>query len=54
MYLDATNLYGAAMCEQLPKKDFRKLTKIEVDQFDCSQIPNNSFKGSILEVARKL
>lgn len=50
MYLDATNLYGFAMQQHLPKGDFRWLEKEEIDTFDCSLIENESSKGYILEV----
>ena len=33
-YLDANNLYGAALCETLPTKDFRWLTEDEVEDLE--------------------
>ncbi|KAJ8980867.1 hypothetical protein NQ317_008926 [Molorchus minor] len=50
MYLDATNLYGAAMKEMLPTSDFKWLEKEEIEKFDCSVIDTNSPKGYVLEV----
>ncbi|XP_072400351.1 uncharacterized protein [Diabrotica undecimpunctata] len=48
MYLDATNLYGAAMSNYLPTGGFRWLENC--DNFDCFAIADDSFKGYVLEV----
>lgn len=50
MYLDATNLYGCAMREYLPQKDFVWLTAEEVINFDVMQVSNTSDIGYVLEV----
>ncbi|CAH1107474.1 unnamed protein product [Psylliodes chrysocephalus] len=47
MYLDATNLYGAAMSEPLPFGDFKW---IPVDSFDFSSVKDDASKGYVLEV----
>ena len=52
-YLDANNLYGAAMCKPLPTKDFRWLTENEVEDlefFAQSFVPFPQGVGCILEV----
>ncbi|XP_050516578.1 uncharacterized protein LOC126891446 [Diabrotica virgifera virgifera] len=48
MYLDATNLYGAAMSNYLPTGGFKWLENC--DNFDCCAIADDSFKGYVLEV----
>jgi len=48
MYLDANNLYGAALSEKLPLKDFRWLSKEEIKTLDLSQDFNGD-KGYIIE-----
>lgn len=50
MYLDSTNLYGAAMIEYLPQKEFVWLTAEQIDSFDVMQISNTSDIGYVLEV----
>lgn len=48
MYLDATNLYGAAMSEYLPQSDFQWVENVE--NFDLASIPDNNSIGYVLEV----
>ena len=51
MYFDATNLYGFAMSQYLPEKDFVWLT--DISKFTSKHIMNisdNSEKGYVLEV----
>ena len=50
VYLDANNLYGAAMREPLPTGNFRWLSNTEVDALDITNIPRDSSTGYILEV----
>ncbi|XP_050516477.1 uncharacterized protein LOC126891343 [Diabrotica virgifera virgifera] len=50
MYLDATNLYGAAMSQPLPWKNFRWLSDQEIEQFSVFYIDDDSEKGYVLEV----
>ena len=51
-YLDANNLYGAAMSEKLPKNEFKWVNDISRinEQFVKSYDKKNSEKGYILEV----
>ncbi|XP_050509007.1 uncharacterized protein LOC126886193 [Diabrotica virgifera virgifera] len=48
MYLDATNLYGAAMCQYLPYGNFKWVT--DVENFDCFSVEDDANKGYVLEV----
>ncbi|XP_050516351.1 uncharacterized protein LOC126891213 [Diabrotica virgifera virgifera] len=48
MYLDATNLYGAAMCQYLPYENFKWVT--DVENFDCFSVEDDANKGYVLEV----
>ena len=50
LYLDMNNLYGTAMCEPLPKKDFDFLLKDQIVNFDVNSIPDDFPTGYILEV----
>ncbi|XP_050505444.1 uncharacterized protein LOC126883817 [Diabrotica virgifera virgifera] len=50
LYLDATNLYGYAMSQYLPHGDFRWLDGVEITNFDCLSIDDESPKGYVLEV----
>ncbi|KAJ8909922.1 hypothetical protein NQ315_017226 [Exocentrus adspersus] len=50
MYLDATNLYGAAMKDHLPTGDFRWVNEQELENFNCLDVEDNSPKGYVLEV----
>jgi len=49
-YLDANNLYGWAMSQPLPTHDFAWLTDEEIEEFDVTEIPEDSEDGYILEV----
>ena len=52
-YVDANNLYGWAMSEKLPVRNFKWIEKDDVSKFDEKFIKNydeNSDKGHILEV----
>ncbi|XP_050519039.1 uncharacterized protein LOC126893133 [Diabrotica virgifera virgifera] len=48
MYLDATNLYGAAMCQYLPYGNFKWVT--DVENFNCFVVEDDADKGYVLEV----
>ena len=50
MYLDMNNLYGTAMCEPLPERDFDFLLEDQIINFDVNTIPDDSPTGYILEV----
>ena len=50
IYLDMNNLYGTAMCEPLPEKDFDFLPVEQIANFDVNSIPDDSPTGYILEV----
>ncbi|XP_072377324.1 uncharacterized protein [Diabrotica undecimpunctata] len=50
MYLDANNLYGAAMSQPLPWGNFRWLNEQEIDQFNVFNIDDDGQKGYVLEV----
>ncbi|KAJ8915327.1 hypothetical protein NQ315_008211 [Exocentrus adspersus] len=50
MYLDATNLYGAAMKDYLPTGDFRWVNEQELENFNYLDVEDNSPKGYVLEV----
>ncbi|XP_023311299.1 uncharacterized protein LOC111691962 [Anoplophora glabripennis] len=50
MYLDATNLYGAAMKQPLPTGGFRWVEKDEIENFNVSDINDDAHKGYVLEV----
>ena len=52
-YLDANNLYGWAMSEKLPVRNFKWIEKDDISKFDEKSIKNydeSSDKGYILEV----
>lgn len=49
-YLDATNLYGWAMRQSLPKCDFQWLVQKDVEQFDVRNIADDSEIGYVLEI----
>ena len=50
MYLDANNLYGWAMSQKLPEKEFDWLTEQQLQDFDVTQFPDDAETGYILEV----
>jgi len=50
MYLDMNNLYGTAMVEALPEKEFDFLLAEQVDTFDFMSVPDDAPEGYILEV----
>ena len=50
MYLDANNLYGWAMSQNLPTGGFRWMTKSQIDKTDLALYKEDSKKGLILEV----
>ena len=49
-YLDANNLYGWEMSQQLPSSEFKWLNKKEIDKFDINLISENSLDMYILDV----
>jgi hypothetical protein len=49
-YLDANNLYGWAMSQHLPYRDFEWLTEEQLEHFDVREIADNSPEGYVLEV----
>ena len=50
MYLDANNLYGWAMSQILPEKEFDWMTEQQLENFDVNSIPDDADTGYILEV----
>ena len=50
VYVDANNLYGAAMRFPMPLKDFQWMANSEIDQFSLNQISIESERGYIFEV----
>ena len=50
LYLDATNLYGHAMCQNLPVGSFRWLTNEEIDTIELASLYENPNIGYVLEV----
>lgn len=50
VYLDATNLYGYAMSQYLPEKDFVWLSPEEIQKIDILSLSSTSSVGYILEV----
>ncbi|CAG2208295.1 unnamed protein product [Mytilus edulis] len=50
MYLDANNLYGWAMSQALPVKDFKWLDDCEIENLHISDIADENENGYILEV----
>ena len=51
-YVDANNLYGQAMYQKLPVRNFKRIEKDDISEFDEKIIKNydeNSYKGYILE-----
>lgn len=49
MYLDANNLYGWAMSQPLPIRNFTFLTEDEISSIDFCSIPEDSKTGYIIE-----
>jgi len=47
---DANNLYGWAMSQSLPYKDFKWMSTADIDNFDIHNIPFDSKYGYFLEV----
>ena len=50
MYLDANNLYGWAMSQNLPTGGFKWLTEKQINKINLAQYNEDSNKGLILEV----
>ena len=50
MYLDANNLYGWAMSQNLPTGGFKWMTEKQIKKIDLSKYDEESNKGLILEV----
>ena len=50
IYLDANNLYGWAMSQMLPTRNFRWLTAEEITNLLIAQLDENSEDGYIFEV----
>ena len=53
MYYDANNLYGWAMSQPLPSRDFVFMDKREVECFDVMSVEENGHTGYIMEVSLK-
>ena len=49
LYLDVSNLYGTAMVQPLPEKDFKFLSTEEIEKFDYNSVPDEFPIGYILE-----
>ena len=52
-YLDANNLYGWAMSQKLPVRNFKRIEKADISKFDekfIKSFDENGDKGYILEV----
>jgi hypothetical protein len=52
MYLDANNLYGCAMSQPLPEKEFDFLLEEQIASFDFMSVPDDAPEGYILEVRK--
>ena len=50
MYVEANNLYGWAMSQKLPEKQFDWMTKQQLERFDVMQIAEDADTGYILEI----
>ena len=50
LYLDMNNLYGTAMSEPLPEREFTFLSSEQVENFDFMNVPDDGPMGFILEV----
>lgn len=53
MYYDVNNLYGVAMSDYLPIRNFKWLTPLEISTFNVNEISSDSSTGCILEVDLK-
>ena len=54
LYVDATNLYGKAMCFPMPVRDFQWMTRSELETFDpATHVSDEEGEGYILEVDLK-
>ena len=49
MYLDANNLYGWAMSQKLPEKEFDWMTKQQLDNFNVNSVPDEIGRASCRE-----
>ena len=49
-YLDSNNLYGWAMCQALPEKDFAWVADHKLGNLPCENVEQNDKKGYTLEV----
>lgn len=49
-YLDATNLYGYAMSQYLPQKDFSWVSDDEIKSIEISKVSDNADIGYVFEV----
>lgn len=49
-YFDMNNLYGGAMIESLPVRDFKWLSANEISELDIMNVDKNAKNGYILEV----
>ena len=50
LYLDMNNLYGTAMVDALPEKDFEWMNEEQITSLDVTSIPDDSNTGYVLEV----
>lgn len=50
MYLDCNNLYGTAMSQPLPFKNFEWMSQEEIERLDVTQVEDDVETGYILEV----
>lgn len=50
IYLDATNLYGCAMRQYLPEKNFQWLSEDEINKIDIPSLSATSNEGYVFEV----
>ena len=49
LYVDANNLYGWAMSQKLPVRNFKFLTPEEIEATDFCSVPDDSDIGYIIE-----
>ena len=50
MYMDANNLYGQAMSQKLPEKEFDWMNEQQLKNVDVNSTPDDVDTGYILEV----